>query len=254
MSGSKSSHSAAACDETYWAIVPAAGVGKRMQTQIPKQYLTIHNRTVLEHTLQRLLSHPKIQGVVVALSDDDAYWAQQRMDGAKPVLRASGGAERCQSVKNALDVLLARNYAGQWVLVHDAARPCLRHSDIDALIRELSSHSVGGLLGYPVRDTMKLTDSRNEITATVDRSGLWHALTPQMFRVKELRDAIQQALDRGVIVTDEAAAMEYLGHKPKLVLGQADNIKITRPEDLQLATFYLAQMNATETHSKEPVQ
>jgi 2-C-methyl-D-erythritol 4-phosphate cytidylyltransferase len=126
-----------------------------------------------------------------------------------------------------------------WVMVHDAARPCLRHSDVDKLIHELTGHEVGGLLGTPVRDTMKRTNTRSEVCETVERQDLWHALTPQMFRFGLLRDALVTALDNNQLVTDESSAMEFYGKKPRMVTGHGDNIKITRPEDLALAEFYL---------------
>ena len=128
-----------------------------------------------------------------------------------------------------------------WVLVHDAARPCLRRSDIDRLLERLAGHPVGGLLGVPVRDTMKRTDDTGLIERTVTRDNLWHAYTPQMFRFAMLRDALEEALRRKLLVTDEASAMELAGHRPLMVEGHGDNIKITRPEDLALAAFYLAQ-------------
>jgi len=222
-----------------WAVVPAAGVGKRMQAQVPKQYLPLGERTVLEHTLSRLLTHPRIAGVVVAITPGDPYWQElaSRFDATR-VRVADGGAERCHSVLNALNRL---NDIGDdaWVLVHDAARPCLRHADIDRLFAELEADPVGGILALPVSDTVKRADSQRTITATVDRNGLWRALTPQMFRFATLRRAIGDALARGDLVTDESAAIEAAGLAPKVVEGHADNIKITRPGDLALASLYL---------------
>jgi 2-C-methyl-D-erythritol 4-phosphate cytidylyltransferase len=157
------------------------------------------------------------------------------------VLTAPGGVERAESVANALTVLRERAADGDWVLVHDAARPCVRREDLVKLIAELRDDPVGGLLAVPVRDTMKQADAEQRCAATVDRSRLWHALTPQMFRLGALRAALRAALAAGVTVTDDASAMERVGLRPRLVEGHADNLKITRPEDLALAEFHLRQ-------------
>lgn len=227
----------------YWAVIPAAGVGSRMQSNIPKQYLTISDKTILEHTLDRFLQHTKISGVVVAISTGDEYWPELSVTSDKPVIVAAGGAERCHSVLSALNTLSDHAEPKDWVLVHDAARPCLRREDIDKLIEEASLHAVGGLLAAPVKDTMKRSVD-NVITETVERDNLWHALTPQMFRLEELREALENIVKNDLIVTDEAQAMEFMQKMPLLVEGHLDNIKITRPQDLDLATHYLhAQEN-----------
>ena len=231
----------------YWAVIPAAGVGSRMGSDTPKQYLPLNGRKVIEHTLQTLLAHPRISGAVVAVSETDQWWGTVRIDSDKPVYKANGGSERCHSVLNALELL--SQYAGvhDWVLVHDAARPCVHLEDIDRLITELADHPSGGLLAMPVRDTMKRADARHYVEITEDRTGLWHALTPQMFHLKLLIDALQRALDSHTMVTDEAQAVEMTGARPLLVEGRADNVKITRPEDLQLAAFYLLQREAQDS-------
>lgn len=232
--------------KNYWAVVPAAGVGQRMASDTPKQYLSLLNKPIIEHTLERLLSHPKITGVVVALGDHDAYWADVNLDTGKPVIRVNGGQERCHSVLNALKKLKDMTKESSvpvedadWVLVHDAARPCLRLEDIDKLITGCELHSSGGILALPVRDTMKRQRSDQSIAETVDRTGLWHALTPQMFILNELHDAIDDAINAEQLITDEASAMELKGLHPLLVEGHEDNIKITRPADLKLAEMYL---------------
>lgn len=225
----------------YWAVVPAAGVGKRMASAIPKQYLPLAGKTVIEQTLERLLNHPKIEALYVALSEQDGWWPDCVYAADSRVIRVAGGAERCHSVRNALDSLSAVAAEDDWVLVHDAARPCLRVSDLEQLINQLSSHPVGGLLGVTVRDTMKRTDAQALVTETVPREQLWHAYTPQMFRFGVLRSALKQALTCGALVTDEASAIELAGLQPLMVEGHTDNIKITRPEDLALATFFLQQ-------------
>ena len=211
-----------------------------MSTSIPKQYLPLADKTVLEHTLDTLLSCRQLAGVVLVLSEGDGYW--ENIQGRyldQPLETAIGGAERCHSVLNGLKQLAGRAREDDWVLVHDAARPCVRLTDIEKLISALSSSTDGGLLGVPVADTMKRADSEHRITATVDREGLWHAYTPQMFRVGLLRAALQQAIDNDLLVTDEASAMEHAGYQPRMVQGQRDNIKITVPADLELAAWYL---------------
>lgn len=222
-----------------WVIVPAAGVGKRMGASVPKQYLELDGRLVIEHTIERVLLHSAIDGVYVALSEEDRLWEQTEFADHPDLVRVSGGSERCFSVLNALQAMSGRAQRHDWVLVHDAARPCLRRSDVDHLIGMLDSHPAGGLLGLPVRDTMKRTSETDQISATVDRNNLWHAFTPQMFRFGALLKAMQGAIAAGHLVTDEASAIEWAGDRPLMVEGHPDNIKITRPEDLPLAQFYL---------------
>jgi 2-C-methyl-D-erythritol 4-phosphate cytidylyltransferase len=223
----------------YWAVVPAAGVGRRMAIAFPKQYLELKGQTILEHTLGRLLDHPQIRGVCVAISAVDTWWPKTRFVGHPGLRAVTGGSERPHSVLRALDALAGQAPADDWVLVHDAVRPCVRAADIDRLVSTLSQHPVGGLLGVPVRDTLKRADAQGRLIQTVDREGLWHALTPQMFRLGELRLALRRALAAGCLVTDEASAMELAGWQPQMVPGHPDNIKITRMEDLALASFFL---------------
>lgn len=230
----------------FWAVIPAAGVGKRMQADRPKQYLPLHNRTVIEHTLDRLLSLDEISGVVLSISEGDEYWPDLNYSCSKPLLIANGGKERCDSVLNALKLLQQQQPETQniWALVHDAARPCVRVKDIQLLIDNASSDESGGLLALPVRDTMKRaiknTKSENsQVKKTVERDGLWHALTPQMFRLDLLTDALEKAEENKLVVTDDASAMELAGYHPQLVEAHEDNIKITRAFDLQLAELFL---------------
>jgi 2-C-methyl-D-erythritol 4-phosphate cytidylyltransferase len=220
-------------------VVPAAGVGRRLGAAVPKQYLDLSGRPVIDWTLGLFLADPRIAGVRVALGAEDGYWPDTAYANHPKVRRVPGGAERCHSVLNALDDLAQEADPADWVLVHDAARPCLRRSDLDRLIAELAGDPVGGILAVPVRDTMKAADSDGRIRATLDRSALWHAYTPQMFRLGPLREALRDAIACGDLVTDDASAMERLGLAPRLVEGHADNIKITRAEDLPLARFYL---------------
>lgn len=227
----------------YWAIVPAAGAGRRMGSAIPKQYLPLAGQSVIAHTLDTLLHHPRLTGVVVAISAGDEWWPEVAAGRVtdKPLLVVTGGAERGHSVLNGLEALREQAHPEDWVLVHDAVRPCLNVADLDRLLTELADDPVGGLLAVPVQDTLKQADATGRVAATVDRSSLWRALTPQMFRLGLLHDALQEALARGLRVTDEATAMEAAGFAPRLVEGRADNLKITRPEDLALAEFYLTR-------------
>jgi 2-C-methyl-D-erythritol 4-phosphate cytidylyltransferase len=224
-----------------WAVLPAAGVGRRMGSRVPKQYMDLAGRAVIDHALDLFVVDTRIQGIVVALDPADGYWGSTAYADHPKVTRADGGAERCHSVLNALDALGARARAEDWVLVHDAARPCLRPADLDLLIETLLDDEVGGLLGIPVRDTMKRAEAMDRVGATVDRAALWHAFTPQMFRLGRLHAALSDALAADHMVTDDASAMERAGQAPRLVEGHADNIKITRAEDLPLARFYLQQ-------------
>ncbi|MBY7730489.1 2-C-methyl-D-erythritol 4-phosphate cytidylyltransferase [Vibrio splendidus] len=221
------------------AVVPAAGVGSRMKADRPKQYLQIHGKTILEHTVEKLLSHPQVSKIVVAVSDDDPYYPELPLNLNPQVIRVSGGTERADSVLSALDYI-AQQQLSDWVMVHDAARPCIQLSDIDKLISGAMTHDVGAILAAPVRDTMK-RGAQGQIEHTVDRVDLWHALTPQMFRSKPLRKVLSEALQQGVSITDEASAFEWKGLSPALIAGRSDNFKITQPEDLALAEFYLSQ-------------
>ncbi|MEZ9462956.1 2-C-methyl-D-erythritol 4-phosphate cytidylyltransferase [Vibrio splendidus] len=221
------------------AVVPAAGVGSRMKADRPKQYLQIHGKTILEHTVEKLLSHPQVSKIVVAVSDDDPYYPELPLNLNPQVIRVSGGTERADSVLSALDYI-AQQQLSDWVMVHDAARPCIQLSDIDKLISGAMTHDVGAILAAPVRDTMK-RGAQGQIEHTVDRVDLWHALTPQMFRSKPLRQVLSEALQQGVSITDEASAFEWKGLSPALIAGRSDNFKITQPEDLALAEFYLSQ-------------
>ena len=225
----------------YWAVIPAAGVGTRMQSKVPKQYISILNKTILEHTLERFCSHPEIEGVVVAISGSDNFWTTLNIKTHPKIMVVEGGAERCHSVLNGLHALTEQANSSDWVLVHDAARPCLRKEDIDRLIDTLAGHEIGGLLGLPARDTMKRADTSCTIQETVEREGLWHALTPQMFHLGLLINSLENILSKGQLVTDEAQAVELDGFRPVLVEGHPDNIKVTRNNDLALAELFLSQ-------------
>lgn len=231
-------------EQKFWVIIPAAGIGARMNADCPKQYLMLAGKTVLEHTLDCFIHHPRISGVMVAIADHDTHWPGLQFKTERPVITVKGGDERCHSVLNALEGLRTLAEEQDWVLVHDAARPCLSQDDLDKLLITMATHPVGGLLGAPVHDTIKRIDPVNVVEETVDREYLWRALTPQMFRYGMLRDALKKALSNGYLVTDDASAIEHAGYVPLMLEGSADNIKITRPEDLALAEFYLEQRGA----------
>jgi 2-C-methyl-D-erythritol 4-phosphate cytidylyltransferase len=223
----------------FWAVVPAAGVGKRMNADRPKQYLDLAGKTVIEHTLLRLLQAEVFTAVAVAISEEDPYWPELDVASHEQIIRAKGGKERADSVLSGLHAIRHQAADDDWVLVHDAARPCITPSDIHHLIDSLVDDEVGGILALPCADTLKSVNGNN-ILGTLDRSHIWRALTPQMFRYGSLKTALEQAVGNPAI-TDEASALELQGKQPKIVEGRPDNIKITRPEDLALAHFFMEQ-------------
>lgn len=224
----------------YWIVVPAAGVGARMGASCPKQYLPLVGKTVIEHTLERLLQLPDIAGIYLVLDARDTYWVDLSLAQDERICCVAGGAERCDSVLNALEQLQDKASPDDWVLVHDAARPCIHTDSVLHLIDRVNNHPVGGILGVPVSDTLKqVTDS--VIYSTADRRLLWQAQTPQMFRLGLLRNCLQRALAERKIITDESSALELYGYQPLMVQGRSDNIKITRPEDLAIAAMLLQQ-------------
>ena len=272
----------------YWLVMPAAGVGRRFGHTKPKQYAPLQGRTVIEWALAPFLTDPRCAGVSVSLASDDPYWGEvaerlTRTPGrTAEIIVAPGGAERSQSVRKGLEALAGRATPDDWVLVHDAARPCLSAHDLQQLLERLGSHRIGGILATPAADTLKragaalradvgattasaptlavtpptepapsagaipaqpASPADPEIDQTVDRAGLWRALTPQMFRYKLLSDALDRALASGRLPTDEAQALEWTGEHPVLVQGSAANIKITSADDLVLAA---ALLNARE--------
>jgi len=241
-------------NDNFIVIVPAAGAGKRMLSTCPKQYLLINNESILSHTVNRLLSHEKISKVILALSENDDYFAETSLINHPDIIRVTGGKERVDSVLNGLYAVNVKN--NPWVLVHDAARPCVNHQDIDNLINQCLQHDVGGLLAVQVVDTIKQSvhdgaksdvNDVAKVRVTVDRTHLWQALTPQMYKTQTLINAINKAQTDNVAITDESSAIEYVGLTSLLVSGSRENIKITRPEDLALATFHLEQQ-----HLKQP--
>ena len=227
----------------YSVVVPAAGIGKRMQADCPKQYLHIAGKTIIEHTLTNLLEHNQIKRVIVVINPYDKSFAQLPIAGHPRIAVVKGGQERCDSVLAGLNYLPDDE---EWVLVHDAARPCLARTDVTALLQLAKQGSSGGILATPVRDTMKRAvaikmNGQIFIEQTESRENLWHALTPQFFKLASLKRALIEASKQNAKITDEASAMEFLGEKVILVEGHASNIKITQAEDLLLAEFYLTQ-------------
>ena len=223
----------------FTVVVPAAGIGKRMGAACPKQYLLIAGKSIIEHTLDRLLEHPQIARVIVVLHPNDVKFAQLAI-AANPLINVvTGGDERSDSVLAGLESVDPNEY---WVLVHDAARPCLDLGDLTLLLNLAEEGDIGGILAAPVRDTMKRASNENVVIKTESRENLWHALTPQLFPLLQLKTALKSAQSKQIAITDEASAIEYMGGQVKLVAGRASNIKVTQPEDIYLATYYLTQL------------
>ena len=223
----------------FLALIPAAGSGSRMAGSVPKQYLEIAGRPLLAHAIARLADHPLVEQVFVVLAPQDTYFAQRdwRAFAGKLMPLYCGGATRAQSVFNGLVAASDAIEASDWVLVHDAARPCLRRAELDRLLERLRDDSTGGLLAVPVTDTLKRAGGGAEVLRTEPRDNLWLAQTPQMFRYRLLLEALRLARDADA--TDEARAVEGLGLKPRLVMGSMRNIKVTYAEDLALAELIL---------------
>lgn len=211
-----------------------------MGADLPKQYLELGGRTLLELSLEALLRNSRLEAVMVALHPDDKLAAGIPLMSNERVLRTDGGHARSDSVLAALKALTALAAESDWVLVHDAARPCLPAADLERLLAAVFEQGVGGVLAQPVVDTVKEAGADGRVAVTLDRSRLWRAQTPQMFRLGELYNALDRARSQGQTVTDEASAMELAGHQVQLVVGSACNLKVTVPEDLALAEFYLA--------------
>jgi 2-C-methyl-D-erythritol 4-phosphate cytidylyltransferase len=229
-----------AVSPVFWCVVPAAGRGTRVGGDCPKQYLPLAGRALMLHTLERLAAHPRVAGLLVTLSASDAHWPAVDAMHGKPVLTAIGGAERSDSVLAGLDALPDAVGADDFVLVHDAARPCVRQADISRLM-DRCTVADGGLLGAPLRDTLKRANDASRSMATEPRDERWRAFTPQMFRRGQLSAALRDASARGVKISDEAMAMEQAGFAPLLVEGAEDNIKVTTAADFALAEFLLAR-------------
>lgn len=229
-------------DTRCWAVLPAAGIGSRMGGELPKQYLKVAGSTILEHSLRALLACEQLSAVVVALHPQDARAAALPLLADARVQRVFGGEQRSDSVKAGLQVLSAQAALDDWVLVHDAARPCLQLEDLQRLIKQVTASAIGGILALPMVDTVKQAGVDGLVTRTLDRDTLWRAQTPQMFRLGELLDALERAGPNSPAPTDEASAMEMAGYPVQLVPGSSRNLKVTLPADLELAAWYLGVM------------
>ena len=218
-----------------WAVVPAAGAGRRFGGERPKQYLALGKRPIVAHVIAGLAAVRGLAGIVAAVAPADPWWDEVAEEFDHPVVRVDGGAERAHSVANALDYLSGVAAGDDLVLVHDAVRPCVSVADIERVIAAARRHPHGALLGTPLGDTLKRVGRDGSVEDTVDRSRLWRAFTPQVFPLGRLRAALRDAIADGFMATDEAQAMERAGARPLLVEGSPGNVKITRPEDLALA-------------------
>lgn len=227
-----------------WVVVPAAGAGTRFGAGIPKQYCPLADKPVIVHTLERLRALEQA-GLMVALAAGDHHWDALARSLARPPETVVGGATRAESVLAALASLATRADGDDWVLVHDAARPCVTSDDMRALISAVRDDPVGGILAAPVSDTVKRV-AGGRIERTLDRDSLWAALTPQLFRYAVLKQGLKKAAERNLPVSDEAAAVELLGHHPVVVPGRRDNIKITRAGDLALAEAIIRYQQAVD--------
>ena len=225
-----------------WVVIPAAGIGKRMGVDIPKQYITVCDKAIIEHTVEKFTSRNDLQGILVALSNSDQHWSTLELSKNNKITTVTGGEERYKSVYNALCSL--KNKAGDddWILVHDAVRPCITTSEIDQFIADVDHlNGIGGILALPCFETMKKANTNHEIEETIDRKFIWHAQTPQMFRYKKLFLAIEKIMNENIFITDEAMAMELAGYKPMLIQGTHSNIKITDQNDLKYLESFLRQ-------------
>ncbi|MGR6874939.1 2-C-methyl-D-erythritol 4-phosphate cytidylyltransferase [Pseudomonas sp. HK3] len=227
--------------DKLYAVVPAAGIGSRMQADRPKQYLSLLNKTILEHTLNQLLGFSAFKKIVLPIAEHDEYFAKLDIARHPKVGTCLGGAERFESVLSGLKHLLETGASeDDWVMVHDVARPCITQQDLQSLFDQRNQH--GAILGMQVRDTMKRCDDKGHIVKTVSREYLWHALTPQMAPIGLLKACIETCITNQHNITDEASALEYCGHQPIMVAGHPSNIKVTRPDDLMMAQVFLQEI------------
>jgi len=229
------------------ALIAAAGRGTRYGGALLKQYLPVCGKAVLAHSIRAFQFHPLITGITVILAEEDQWFESAVGTLSSAVETVTGGDTRAQSVRNGLRHISEKHPGAEWVLVHDAARPCLSPVSLDRLLEQGLQSPDGAILAMPVGDTLKRAGDGQDIAATVDRTGLWAAQTPQLFRVKALADAIDSAQREGCDLTDEASAMEFVGARPKLVMGSVANIKITHPTDLAIAEALLGRKEQTGT-------
>ena len=227
--------------EKLWAVVPAAGQGRRVGGAVPKQYLEIAGIPVLAHSLNRLAAVQQIDAIFVGISETDRHWQKLPLPPGMQVACYTGGQSRAETVWLGLQALQECASADDWVLVHDAARPCVQVKDIDALISAVVPSLEGGLLAIPVTDTIKVATQDSTAKQTMDRRMLWRAQTPQLFRFSVLYTALQAVVHDLESISDESAAVEKLGLNPLIVQSSERNIKITNSKDLQLAEFFLGK-------------
>jgi 2-C-methyl-D-erythritol 4-phosphate cytidylyltransferase len=229
--------------DSYWVILPAAGVGARMQAKEPKQYLSLDGQYLIDQTIKQLLAHPQITNIAVGLSLGDAYWPDSIWVDDKRIHTYVGGNERSDTVINGLHYLAAEHVVrNEFVLVHDAARPLVTLSEIDALL--VNSNPVGALLAIPAKDTIKqsnqgVSHQNAQVNMSLDRQFIWQAQTPQKFKADELLSALLKAQEKNLPITDESSALEFVGKHPDLVEGKASNFKVTLPIDLFMAQALL---------------
>lgn len=230
-------------NDNKWIILTASGQGTRFGNTLPKQYLDIAGKSVLAHSIAAFQDLPRIQGIVITHMPDDPHIAHQVLESAVPIWKVAGGAQRFESVANAMSHIREHASAEDWVLVHDAVRPCVHQSDLEKMIVTLQADPVGGILASRVKDTLKRTDTMGRIIDTVDRENCWHALTPQMFRFGILDKAIQAILQRQIMVTDDAQAVQLLGYSSRVVEADHPNPKLTYSQDLPLIEYLLGRKN-----------
>jgi len=225
----------------YWVVIPAAGIGRRMGGDIPKQYVSVNGKTIVEHTIDNFIGRKEIENICIAISESDKFWSALPISKNKKMITTIGGNERYESVYNGLCALKDKANNDDWVLVHDAVRPCLKKSIIDRLITDINSNDVGGILALPCFETMKKVNNNRHIEETINREIIWRAQTPQVFKYKKLLLAIENAINENIHITDEAMAMELLNYKPIVIMGDEKNIKITHQTDLKHLELFLKE-------------
>lgn len=227
----------------YHVLIPCAGNGSRMQAVAPKQYLSLNGKPILRHAIDTFETMPIVTKIFIVISAEDTYWSDKLLQGChKTQVLSCGGDSRAASVHQGLQAMMAQVDGDDWILVHDAARPGVDAKMVQRLIDAMQPADIGGLLSLPLADTLKRADASQHVSATIPREGLWQAQTPQMFKVGMLQQALMSSLDRQP--TDEAQAMEWAGHTPKLVLGDLKNLKITYPHDIAVVS---ALMQASQS-------
>ena len=229
--------------QKYFCVVVAAGIGQRMRGVVPKQYLPLANRTLLEWSVKPFLALPEIEQVVVVLSANDPWFPGLILAQHPKIKAVVGGLERYQSVLSGLKALSTKANENDWVMVHDAARPNITLEDLEQLISTVGDHAIGGLLGVPVSDSLKYIDQQHTVVNEVARESIWRALTPQMFRFNLLLTSLQTLAEQGISVSDEASALGRFGHQCLMVLGRSDNIKVTTPADYEMMEKLMAHLS-----------